>query len=282
MATRIPQHTISPQAWNGVLIASLSQYGQYVGHEVGLPHRDDHFILMLLTAGRFDALIDFEPICIDQPAILVIRPEQVHQVVRITGVTGWLLNIDPRLLPADVIEPLYAHPTGLVPFDDSVIANQLSRVLEAIAALLPVSADVFVQRALPSLVHALFALVLSLANTQHDPAKVNDRGTLIYQQFRALLEAHYTTWKKPHQYADSLTLSPVYVNDTIRRQSGHSVSVHIQLRNVLEAKRLLVYTEHTAHEIGHQLGYDDPIYFGKLFKKHTQLSPLQFRDKYRV
>lgn len=281
MATHIPQHTINPQAWKGILIANLNQYGQYVGHEVGLPHRDDHFTLLLLTSGRFDAMIDFEPVIIDHPAIFVIRPEQVHQMVAITAATGWLLNIDSRLLPPDLIDPFYAHPSGAILLDDSVIINQLKGVLEAIAALLPVSTDVFVQRALNSLVHTLFALVLSLANTQRGLPKISDRSSLIYQQFRTLLETHYTAWKRPYHYADSLSLSPVYFNDTVRQQSGHSVSVHIQLRNVLEAKRLLVHTDYTAHQISHQLGYDDPIYFGKLFKKHTQLSPLQFRVKYR-
>lgn len=281
MATHIPQHTINPQAWKGILIASLNQYGQYVGHEVGLPHRDDHFTLMLLTSGRFDAMVDFEPVIIDHPALFVIRPEQVHQMVAITGATGWLLNIDPRLLPSDLIDPFYAHPTGVILLSDSIITNQLKGVLEAIAALQSMSTDMFVQRALTSLVHALFALVLTLANTQADLPKINDRSSLIYQQFRTLLETHYTAWKRPSQYADHLSLSPVYFNDMIRQQSGHSVSVHIQLRNVLETKRLLVHTEYTAHQISHQLGYDDPIYFGKLFKKHTLLSPLQFRVKYR-
>lgn len=282
LTAHIPQYSLSPEADKGILIAHLNQHGQHTRHTIESPHRDDHFTLLLLTSGAFKAKIDFEPVTINRPALLVVRPEQVHQVETIADATGWLLNIDPRLLPAELIDPLYTYASGVVPVDqDAPITHQLAGLLQAIDALVAVNRDMFGQRALVSFVHALFNLVLSVASTQHHLTEKTDRSSLIYQQFRLLLEAHYTEWKTPSHYADRLSLSPVYFNDTIRKRSGQSVSAHIQGRNVLEAKRLLVYTEHTVSEISHQLGYEDPIYFGKLFKKHTQLSPLQFRTKYR-
>ncbi|MCX6215296.1 helix-turn-helix transcriptional regulator [Spirosoma sp.] len=278
----IPRYSLSPEAHKGILIANLNQHGHYTRHDVGIPHRDDHFTLLLLTSGSFKARIDFEPVTINHPAILVVRPEQVHQVEAIADATGWLLNIDPNLLPAELIDLLYTYATGVIPVDqDAPTMHQLAGVLQAIDSLVTVNRDVFGQRALVSFAHALFNLVLSVASSQHRLTEKIDRSSLIYQQFRLLLEAHYIEWKNPHHYANHLSLSPVYFNDTIRKRSGQSVSTHIQGRSVLEAKRLLVYTEHTVSEISHQLGYEDPIYFGKLFKKHTQLSPLQFRIKYR-
>ncbi|ADB39752.1 helix-turn-helix domain-containing protein [Spirosoma linguale] len=282
LTAHIPQYGLSPEAHKGILIANLNQHGRYIRHTIGIPHRDDHFTLLLLTSGSFKVKIDFEPVTINYPAILVVRPEQVHQVEAIADATGWLLNIDPRLLPADIIDPLYTYATGVIPVDqDAPTTHQLAGVLQAIDSLVAINRDVFSQRALVSFTHALFNLVLSVASTQHRLTEKIDRSSLIYQQFRLLLEVHYTEWKSPHHYADRLSLSPVYFNDTIRKRSGQSVSSHIQERNVLEAKRLLVYTEHTVSEVSHQLGYEDPIYFGKLFKKHTQLSPLQFKAKYR-
>lgn len=46
---------------------------------------------------------------------------------------------------------------------------------------------------------------------------------------------------------------------------------------MLEAKRLLLFTDKQAQEIAFELGYDDPAYFSRLFKKYIGVSPLDFR-----
>ncbi|RZL99013.1 MAG: hypothetical protein EOO88_60035, partial [Pedobacter sp.] len=198
----IPQYSLSPEAHKGILIVNLNQYGHCVRHDVGIPHRDDHFTLLLILSGSFKALIDFELVTINQSAILVVRPEQVHQVEAISDATGWLLNIDPRLLPAEIIDPLYDDVTGVILLEkDAIITHQLASVLQAIDSLVAVSTDVFGHRALFNFAHALFNLVLSVASTQRLTTQKSDRSSLIYQQFRALLEAHYIDWKTPHHYA---------------------------------------------------------------------------------
>jgi YesN/AraC family two-component response regulator len=47
----------------------------------------------------------------------------------------------------------------------------------------------------------------------------------------------------------------------------------------MEAKRMLLYTDKTAKEIGYELGYNDPAQFSKLFKKQTGLTATQFLKK---
>ena len=64
--------------------------------------------------------------------------------------------------------------------------------------------------------------------------------------------------------------------------TGFPVSVHIQQASILEAKRLLYFTDKSVKEVSYEVGYDEPVYFGKLFKKVTNLTPLQFRQQFRV
>lgn len=51
----------------------------------------------------------------------------------------------------------------------------------------------------------------------------------------------------------------------------------IQERIVLEAKRLLLHSEQNINQIGYTLGFEDPSYFVKYFKKHTKISPSAFK-----
>jgi AraC-like DNA-binding protein len=50
---------------------------------------------------------------------------------------------------------------------------------------------------------------------------------------------------------------------------------------VIEAQRLLYYTENNVNEIAYQLGFEDHAYFSRLFKKITKETPLAFRKKFR-
>jgi len=49
---------------------------------------------------------------------------------------------------------------------------------------------------------------------------------------------------------------------------------------LLEAKRLLVHTNLSIKEIGGELGFEDPAYFVRYFKKNTETTPVEFREKY--
>jgi len=51
-------------------------------------------------------------------------------------------------------------------------------------------------------------------------------------------------------------------------------------RVLLEAKRLLVHTNLSIKVIGQDLGFDDPAYFVRYFKKNTEMTPLEFRETY--
>ena len=96
-----------------------------------------------------------------------------------------------------------------------------------------------------------------------------------------LTKEHFKIWKQPAQYAAALSISTAHLNDTVKSLTGSPVSVHIQEASIMEAKRLLYFTANSVKEIAYEVGYEEPVYFGKLFKKVTNLTPLEFRKKFR-
>ena len=85
--------------------------------------------------------------------------------------------------------------------------------------------------------------------------------------------------KSPSEYADKLNLSTAYLNECVKNTTGYSVSYHIQQRVILEAKRLLYYSDKSVKEIAAELGYDDYPYFSRLFTKIAGITALAFRNK---
>ena len=98
-----------------------------------------------------------------------------------------------------------------------------------------------------------------------------------YLTFRDLLENNfYKNWSVSN-YADKLAVSTKTLNAITKKQSGKTVSQTITDRIILEAKRKLTHTNSYINEIAFGLGFQDPYYFIKYFKKHVHYSPTEFR-----
>jgi AraC family transcriptional activator of pobA len=81
-------------------------------------------------------------------------------------------------------------------------------------------------------------------------------------------------------FADRLNLSPHYFSDLLKLLTGQSAQQHIQEKLIDLAKEYLTVTQLSVSEIAYQLGFQYPQSLNKLFKRKTNLSPLQFRKKF--
>lgn len=80
--------------------------------------------------------------------------------------------------------------------------------------------------------------------------------------------------------ANELHLSPNYLSDMLRVQTGQTTQQHIQNRVIEKAKELLSTTAMSASEIAYYLGFEHPQSFHRLFKNRTSVSPLEFRASF--
>lgn len=80
------------------------------------------------------------------------------------------------------------------------------------------------------------------------------------------------------QCAENLSLSPNYLSDLLKKETGKNTQEHILLKLISESKNQLLSTNKSISEIAYSFGYSSPQYFSKLFKKHTNLSPTEFRS----
>jgi AraC family transcriptional activator of pobA len=83
---------------------------------------------------------------------------------------------------------------------------------------------------------------------------------------------------KVSDYAQQLGVSSAHLNRLCRQASGQSPQALIEAVRMQEAKRLLAYTRMTVAEVGYRLGFDDPSYFARAFKRGQGVSPKAYRE----
>ena len=99
----------------------------------------------------------------------------------------------------------------------------------------------------------------------------------IVRNYNFLVESHYRTQRQVKFYADQLHKSPKTLSNLFALYNHKSPLLIIQERIIMEAKRLLFYTDRTAKEIAYELGFEDAGHFGKFFKRNTGLSISEFK-----
>lgn len=80
--------------------------------------------------------------------------------------------------------------------------------------------------------------------------------------------------------AEYAAINPSYLSDLFKRETGISISEFIQREKIEEAKKLMIYTQHSLSEIYTMLNFYDQSYFTKVFKKCTGVTPKHFKNSH--
>lgn len=246
-------------------------------------HRDDHYIFFLLKKGSGSLMIDLQKVDMKTGQLYYILPGQVHHHIRTRRAEGWFLAIDTSLVPAEcrnVFEgklslqlPCTPQPALFQQYLDLFTLLQ-ERYTGANKARLD-------RLAIYGLLQSFLAMAANAYDDLPDPSHRLSRPAELSRQFRMLMAKNICTIKSPSGYSTRLNVSQSYLNESVRRITGFSVSYWIQQEILLEAKRLLYYSEFNVKQISYELGYEDPSYFSRFFRKAAGMSALEFRALYR-
>ncbi len=103
----------------------------------------------------------------------------------------------------------------------------------------------------------------------------------IFNKFKELLESNYSNDRNIGSYANQLNIHPNCLNEISKLSSGQTASEVIYIRIISETKKLILSTDKSFKEIAYKLGFDDPAYFSRYFKKHTGMTLSQYQSETR-
>ncbi len=247
--------------------------------------RLDFHVLIAVTGGHYEHMVDFERHRCGAGSILVVRPGQVHEFGPATSWRGWtvLFRAEDVALHderpgADPLVPALAS----LPTHGRLARDALAGAEECLRRMAADGATRRDPRAVTDLLLAqvrVLVLRLSLALAPVAPGAASDPRTLArYHAFRAAVDAEHRRWHQVQDYARHLGCSAKSLNRASRAIVDLSAKQVVTQRIVLEAKRLLAHTTLTVATVGARLGYDDPANFVKVFRRETGTTPGRFRD----
>ncbi|SHF33603.1 helix-turn-helix domain-containing protein [Pedobacter caeni] len=246
-------------------------------------HRDDNYLLMFQQSGSSTVIVDFQEITISGCAIYCILPGQVHYGVSTLHTTAWVLALDPACIKEDFRTVLadfaIMNKPVLLAAPKGELFNQSFLLLKRLGEQVDLNRE---DQTLISMLEVCICMfVAACMGNKSLTAPSAHRPQLITRQFRSLLLLSFREMKSPSEYAAALNISASYLNEVVKDRTGHPVSYWIHQEIILEAKRMLFYTNSAVKEISHLLGYADTPYFIRLFSKIAGMPPLQFRSNYR-
>ncbi|PWN64602.1 helix-turn-helix domain-containing protein [Chryseobacterium oncorhynchi] len=117
-------------------------------------------------------------------------------------------------------------------------------------------------------------------NLDNDTIKIQGSELDIFRDFSRHLEIHFRKKHHVSDYAELLHIAPKTLTHKFKSLNLESPNQFIINRILLEAKRLLFYTDKPVKEIAYDLGYEDPAYFNRLFTHKTGSTPANFKKNY--
>lgn len=249
------------------------------------PHRHtDFYQVFYLEKGTVQVTLEEKVFEVNGPYILTLPAGTVHGFSYENTTQGYILSVSVAVM-ANALAPLeqswrsllMTQPSNTplieIPISSSYIKQQFDRVNHE--ANTNFTAKYIV-------ISSLLTQIMVMLARQHfeQPATGNDQNISVFDRFHKLVEIHFQEhWSIKH-YCDLLGISERGLSRKCHANTGVSSSQFIQSRVMQEAKRLLIHTENSITQVAYLLGFEDPAYFSRYFKKYHGCSPSAYIDEY--
>lgn len=254
--------------------------------EIGLHRHDALFQIFSFETGGGDLALKGATIRFDAPSILFIPAGTAHGFRFARGSAGSVFTVLGALLRGLVssdprLAAYFAKARILMPSEKKANTRHLCELLSAISMELDGHEPGSVMKAEALLNVFLIEMMRqgrdglryrNLPNSR-DVARLETLHTMIDQSFRDRLTTKI--------YADQLGISIQHLNRITRELKGHSVQDLVAQRRLAEAKSELVFTADSINAIAYRLGFSDPAYFNRFFRKKLGTTPGQYRREER-
>lgn len=253
-----------------------------------VPHRLDHYCMILVTAGSCEFKINMVPRKQDKNDLLIILPQAINQFVSVSDDyeakivafnTNFPFKLGVNLHHANTFTFfLMNEPSQLVSLNEEE-AGFISSAFDLLYKKNTLVAHIFKKELI---LHAFSLLMFEVSAVfkHHSRLSVKQlsRQEDYSLRFLKLLTGNIKSERGIKFYADLLGVSTDYLSRITQRTLQQPASVLIDEFVIQESKVLLQQSSFSVAQIASQLSFSDPFQFSKFFKRKTGMPPTAYRN----
>lgn len=254
------------------------------GWEIGRHTHRGLFQAVYLADKTAQAVLDNRVAEAKAPCVILVPPGVVHAFNFQPDTTGYVLTLAAAWTgpkgadrASGIFDGLMSEP-GVIELEDDAgaFATLLDQLMAEVRGRRPGYGFVSEWLAASAL------MMLARRRIAIDSAiRADDPRTDVFARFRMMVEDRFTEHWPVSRYAQALATSESRLDRICRSLAGHSAFEVIQNRVMLEARRKLVHVGAPVSALAYELGFEDPAYFCRFFKRHMGRTPTEWRREQR-
>lgn len=281
---QIPQVTFDPAKHliEVIDLHDLQQRRHTLEHDPGKPHRTSFHLLIYIAQGCGAHFIDFASRPFEANTFICVRQHQVNAFDFSQPLEGKAILFTDSFVEA--IQQSMAMPV----FSPVYLNKHYSPVFKPSKDLLESCVSLFMEvdkeckqhPKTSSVLMFLFSSLLLMIEREKnlsDALVLSQKQQAIFTRFVSLLEQQFTRTRNAAEYADQLHITYKTLNQLCKLATDKTAKQLIDAYTILEAKRRLTLEKQPIQQLADALGFDEATNFVKYFKKHTALTPSEFK-----
>ena len=245
------------------------------------PRRLSSYFIVLIESGSINYKLDLQDITLTDGQLLFAMPNQVFTPPdNADNLKYFKVLFDENtlaLLPQQfsfLVNPLNTQKIIL----SDAARQRVQRVFEILDQLLQTDENQPDTEIILAYLNSLLAELNSAYFKNQEPANVLNANLSKFIEFKLVVETHLMEQPSIHTIAEKLALTTNSLYRIVKEYSGVSPKNFFTGRLMVEAQRKLHYSNLSVKELAYELGFNDPDYFSKLFKKCTGKSVTEFLE----
>ena len=272
------------------LIADIDGHSELDDQDVQdhtMPMRLDALLMVLVLEGSSEIALDYVPYTIGANSFTIIMPTHTIQLNKVSkGFKGKLLVISREFLDecntakrspsmANYMQLRKNPCTTFEPQETELVDNYIELLRSKIKNRMHFFQKEVMQNAFVGFLLEIANIFMGKKDGLLMPAL--SRKEELFEQFLQLLFEHCKEQHVVTFYAEKLFITPQYLSLILKELTGKSANKWIDDALIVEAKILLKAPQATVQQVADMLHFSDQSTFGKFFKKHMGISPMEYR-----
>ena len=267
-----------------IKVISFSLLRESYNKEMQNSHTHDFYIVAFFEEGQCIYYRDFDEVMLNSKTIIFMSPGQYHHYgegeIKGYGICfshNAFIGLDIEVV--NLIKFYLFANKGIIKIDDEHIFHEFTDIVKMIHCEYERKESPYTLNVRMKLLLHYYLIKLFDYYSQHHKIDIQ-RNFGMFLSFSAQVEKNFKKWHKVAQYAEVLHIGYKELSKLVRAETCKRPIDIIIDRIILEARKLLVFTNKSVKEISVELGFDELSNFSLLFKKKTGVSPNVYRSNY--